>query len=292
MTWSLHLQDNSDKLTAREEKPHGPTPPLLLVHGNAGTGKSHVIDVLSQLLQRTFQRSGDEPDHPYILRLALTGNAASLIKGQTLHSAFQLPFANNFSTLGDKMRDLRRKQLQNLKLIIIDEISLVKSDMLYQINFRLAKDIKQNDLPFGNVALVVFGDLLQIQPPMGRLIFEPPMFDKAQMQHALDPLWKKFSVISLKTNHRQGEDKDYADLLNRVRIGKPTKEDIDLLNTRVFPRGSPDLPEDALISGTNTIVNEFNKTKLNLLPGELYTFPAKVFCRTNKEVKPPIGTVV
>ena len=136
----------------------------MLVHGNAGTGKSHVIDVLSQLLHKNFKRSGDNPNHPYVLRLAYTGSAADLISGQTINKTLGLPPSNKIKPMSDKIRDKLRTELQNLRVIIIDEISLVSADQLYQIHFRLSKDIKQNDLPFGNIAMVFFGDLLQIRP--------------------------------------------------------------------------------------------------------------------------------
>ena len=155
-----------------------PKSPELIVHGGAGSGKSHVIDVLSQLLEKVFRTSGDDPNCPYILKLAFTGNAGSIVHGQTIHSAFQLPFNNNINSLMDKLRDMRRKQLHNLRLIMIDEMSLMKSDILYQIHFRLSKDIFQNNLTYGGIALVVLGDILQIKPPLGSLLFNEPKNEK------------------------------------------------------------------------------------------------------------------
>ena len=144
-----------------------PKAPLVIVHGGAGTGKSTVIDALSSVTEKILRKAGDDPNHPYILRTAFTGNAALIIKGQTLHTAFNLPFGNEVLSLSDKLRDERRTLLQNLKLLIIDEISLVKSDILYQIHFRLMKDIFQNESLFGGVAVFVFGDILQIKPTKG-----------------------------------------------------------------------------------------------------------------------------
>ena len=261
-----------------------PIPPRLLVLGNGGTGKSHVIDIASQLLHKTFCRSGDNPDHPYVLKLAFTGNAALIIKGQTINSVFNLPFSNSINSLGDKIRDLRRTQLQNLRLIILDEISLVKSDMLYQIHFRLAKDIKQNDMPFGNIGIICFGDLLQIKPPLGSHVFETPKNEKFRMEHSISPLWNMFSPIILKTNHRQGEDKEYAEICNRAREGILTNADKEKLNSRVYSKDSPDLPKNALFSsGTNKVVCEYNIKKLNEMSGELHIFDASVFSKTKKE---------
>ena len=272
----------------RKTENHKPAPPLILVHGNAGTGKSHVISILSQLLEKTFRKSGDNPDHPYLLRLAYTGSAADIISGQTINKTFGLPPSNKIKPMNDKIRDARRTELQNLKLIIIDEISLVSADQLYQIHFRLSKDIKQNDLPFGNIAIVLFGDLLQIKPVSGPFVFEEPANRSFLLSDSWCQLWKKIKSIELKTNHRSGEFGIYADLLNRVRIGEPSKDDIEKLNSRVFPRNSTELPKDAVFcSGENKVVDGYNLKKLNELGGELYTRKADIFSSTKKEIKSP-----
>ena len=268
-----------------------PTPPLLMVHGGAGTGKSHVIECVSQLQEKVFRTPGDNPNHPYILKLAFTGNAASIINGQTIHSAFQFPFGDNHVTLKDKVRDMRRKQLQNLRLIIMDEVSLIKSDMLYQIHFRLM-EIFQNRLDFGNIAILALGDVLQIKPPLGSMIYASPKNQKSKSLWQIPGgnLWEKFESITLKTNHRQGENMIYANLLNRIRIGEHTDEDIETLKTRVFPRNSSELPSDALlITGTNQIVKSFNDRQINDLPGELIVITADVQSKTRGIFKPKLG---
>ena len=263
-----------------------PTPPHLVVLGNGGTGKSHVIDVLSQLLQKTLSKSGDNPDHPYIVRVAFTGNASLLIKGQTLNSVFNLPFSNDMQSLSDKIRDMRRTTLQNLLFIILDEISLVKSDMLYQVHFRLSREIKQINLAFGNVTTLCFGDILQIKPASGTHVFDPPKGEKNYMEYLFSPLWQQLSPIILKTNHRQGDDKVYGDICNRLRIGALTESDITTLNSRVFPKNCPNLPDDSVFtSGTNKIVSEYNNKKLNELTTPGISFKAKVFSKTQKELK-------
>ena len=272
----------------RKTENYKPVSPLLLVHGNAGTGKSHVIDILSQLLEKTLRRSGDNPDHPYILRLAFTGVAADLISGQTINKTFHLPHSNTIRPLIDKIRDLRRTQLRNLILIIIDEISLVSADQLHQLHFRLSKDIKQNDLPFGNVAIICFGDLLQIKPVSGPFVFKMPSNPVFQLNDCQDSLWKKFKTIELKTNHRSGEFAEYANLLNRVRTGDHTEEDIKLLETRVIKRNSSEIEKEAIFcSGENKLVDEYNTVHLNKIDAELYTRNADVFSSNKKEIKSP-----
>ena len=117
-------------------------PPLLTVQGGAGSGKSMVIDIVSQHVEKILREPGDNPNHPYILKLAFTGTAAANIQGQTLHSAFSFNFGNTFISLNDKARDNKRIVLENLMFILIDEYSFIDSDMLYKLDLRL-KELKQ-----------------------------------------------------------------------------------------------------------------------------------------------------
>ena len=112
-----------------------------------------------------------------------------------------------------------------------------------------------------------------------------PVFQLNDCQYSL---WKKFKTIELKTNHRSGEFAEYADLLNRVRTGDQTEEDIKLLNTRVISRNSPEIPKEAIFSsGENKLVDEYNIVHLNQLDAELYTRKANVFSSNKKQIKSP-----
>ena len=107
---------------------------LVIVHGGAGTGKSTVINILKQWCQLILQQPGDDPDCPYIIVAAPTGTAAANIRGQTMHSAFNFSWGNEHFSLSDKKRDQKRNLLKCLKLVIIDEISMVKSDQQFQLD--------------------------------------------------------------------------------------------------------------------------------------------------------------
>ena len=116
-----------------------------------------------------------------------------------------------------------------------------------------------------------------------------------QLIQSLNNLWHNFQVVNLKTNHRQGEDKQYADMLNRFRVGAQTTEDVDLLKTRVVTRDDKSVPADALmVSGTNAVVDKHNLKKLNQLRGELVVLKALVHTSNKGEFKPPLyyGTVI
>ena len=108
-----------------------------MVHGGAGAGKSTVINVIEQWAQRILQKEGNELNQLCVIKTAFTGCAASNIRGQTLHAAFGFSFGDKHYSLSGKIIDKRRAELKNLKIVVIDEISMVKVDMLYMIDLRL-----------------------------------------------------------------------------------------------------------------------------------------------------------
>ena len=116
--------------------------PFVVIQGGAGAGKSNVIDILSQRMEKILRSSGDNPNHPYIVKAAFTGTAAANIEGQTMTSAFSFKFGNEFFSLADKVRDEKRTVLENLVAVIIDEYSMIKADMLYQLDLRL-RELKE-----------------------------------------------------------------------------------------------------------------------------------------------------
>ena len=99
-----------------------------------GTGKSKLIADISGLVEYLYRKNLDsDPDKPIVARASLTGIAASNINGHTLHSLLFLNFGNVFTSLGDEKRDNLRYIYSDLQLLIIDEISMVKPDLLYQV---------------------------------------------------------------------------------------------------------------------------------------------------------------
>ena len=187
---------------------------------------------------------------------------------------------------------MTRCQFRNLKAVIVDEISLVAADLYYNFDLKL-REITQVNTPFGGLAIFVFGDLFQLRPPKGRYPFEEPINREHSIVYHLRNLWQTFTVVILEENHRQGEDKIYADLLNRLRTGEFTDEDINLLETRVRMKGDPEIKkhDDALhIYGTNAKVNARNKNKVNEIYGELLEIKAENRHKMMKKFKPKIDT--
>ena len=134
------------------------TPPLLIVHGGAGTGKSMLINLTTLWVQKILTKSGDDPCSPYLILAAPTGMAASNIEGQTLHTAFKFTFGNDYKSLSDKNRDLQRDHFKNVEVIIIDEFSMMKSCQLYHLHLRLC-ELKQNDQVMGGLCVIMLGRL-------------------------------------------------------------------------------------------------------------------------------------
>ena len=192
-------------------------PPLLIVHGGAGTGKSFLINIVTFWVQKLLSQAGDDINSPYMIRAAPTGLAATNIDGQTVHSAFRLGFGNNYQSLSDKNRDTMRDMFKNVQVVIIDEFSMLKSEQLYQLHLRLC-EIKQNEKVFGGVCLLLFGDLMQLKPIKGSYIFQQPKYGQFREVHEIFPLWELFRCVNLEENHRQGEDRQYGELLNPVEI--------------------------------------------------------------------------
>ena len=97
----------------------------------------------------------------------------TLVNGITIHSAFNLSFSNKLVSLSDASLDALRSSLDDLCSLIMNEMSMVRSDLLYQNHKRL-QQFKQITELFGNVAIILFGDFLQLNPVQGNVIFERP----------------------------------------------------------------------------------------------------------------------
>ena len=221
------------------------------------------------------------------MKTAFTGTAASNVDGQTLHTSFGFTFDHKHYSLSDKTRDEKRVLFRNLKIIIIDEVSMVKSDMLYQLDLKLQELKERVGVPFGGVAILDFGDILQLRPVLGSFAFEKPKNPEFHATFHLHNRWEMFSVLNLEVNHRQGEDKPYAEMLNRIRIGKMTQDDIAKLKTRVRPKSHSDLKDVSLyIVPTRRTCAKFNMEYLDSLEGDEIELKARHYHATQKRFTP------
>ena len=166
---------------------------------------------------------------------------------------------------------------------------MVKADMLYMLDLRL-QEITQKEIPFGGIGVICFGDLMQLRPIQGKFIFEEPKntadFSEA---HLLDPRWKMFHSVILEKNHRQGADGAYADLLNKIRIGAHTEEDLAPLMERVRPLGHKDLEDIELwISGKRDACAKLNDKFMAKISGSNVAVLKAIHIQDNKSFKPKL----
>ena len=260
----LHLVKTSDE------------PFYCFLSGGAGVGKSHVTVLYQAALKCYNSRAGDNFAQIRVLMLAPTGKAAYTVKGNTIHSALAIPACQSLQTykrLDSNRLNSLRTQLGGVKLIFIDEMSMVGNTMLnVQIDNRL-KDINGNPLPFGGVSITAIGDLFQLQPVMDDCIFN----DLKTEYGILAPnLWQElFKMFELKEIMRQRESKQIAELLNRLREGKQTNEDIRILKQRILQPSGSNYPVDAPhLFIQNAKVNDFNDRVHQASQGTKYNFKA------------------
>lgn len=242
----------------------------LFLTGKAGTGKT------------TFLRDITRHTKKKHIVLAPTGVAAVNAGAMTIHSFFQFGLGAYVPGVvapqtGYLIRKAKLDLIRNLDLIIIDEISMVRADLLDHIDAELRR-IRRSYLPFGGVQLLMIGDLQQL-PPIAHGEEEMILrqhykslyfFDCKALQNL------EYSCIELKNVYRQN-DSHFVDILNRARIGRLTPEDIDELNTRYQPRFMP-RPEDNYIRLVthNRMVQNVNEGEMTKLDGDEYAFDAKV----------------
>ncbi|XP_078578075.1 uncharacterized protein LOC144862999 isoform X1 [Branchiostoma floridae x Branchiostoma japonicum] len=244
----------------------------LFLSGPGGVGKSHVIKLIHHDTIRLVQRlSGHfDPDELSVLITAFTGTAAFNIDGMTLHSA--LGFGGGpkkdkeYRPLGSEKLHNLRLRLGKLKLLIVDEVSMLGSDHLYHTHRRL-EDICGTcdpDSRFGGVSILAVGDLFQLQPVGQRHVFDLPSDSYAKLHGSL---WEEnFSMMELTECVRQREDQQFAQLLLRMRTAKCTEGDIAVLKSRIISKTDPNYPSEVLhVFKTNKEVDDHNKEHLKKL---------------------------
>lgn len=246
-------------------------PLYAFLSGGAGVGKSVVIRALYQCLYRILNlREGENPDDTRILLCAYMGFAAFNINGRTIASAFHKKmFQKNQVLTADELNTFRIKY-RHLKVVIIDEISMVGTKTLDFIDTRL-QQLTGTRISFGGLSIIAVGDLYQLKP-----VGDPPLFvDLTEGASALAPnLWKDyFKMYELIDIMRQKDDLDFAHLLNRLRLNELTDHDLQTLHGR-FVDQLDNYPKEALhIFAENYFVDKHNENVLNHMVGEKVIIP-------------------
>ncbi|HEY0271955.1 MAG TPA: AAA family ATPase [Chitinophaga sp.] len=251
--------------------------------GKAGTGKT------------TFLRHIREQVKKNTVIVAPTGVAAINAGGVTVHSFFQLPFApflpeadglfrqgpagsDHPLLKGLRIGAEKKALLQEMELLIIDEVSMLRADMLDAIDLILRYIRKQPVQPFGGVQVVYIGDLFQLPPvvPPDQWELLAPHYPSPFFFHAWAVKQNPPLYISLQKIYRQS-DRQFIDLLNRVRNSEVQPADLDLLNARYLPDFDQQQHQGYITLTThNSKAESINLAALEALPGELHTFEGRI----------------
>ncbi|KAK3098765.1 hypothetical protein FSP39_022868 [Pinctada imbricata] len=257
--------------TSAEDEP----PPFhIFLSGGAGVGKSHVVHTIYQSASRCLRKAGDDTELPKIVLTAPTGKAAVNIGGTTLHSAFHLPVKqrgqrSDYKSPSSTLLNTMRAMYLQMKILIIDEISMVGANTLSNLNLTL-QNIFENDKPFGDKAVLAVGDLLQLNPVGEKAVYKQVNTGYAALSMSV---WEFFYLFELDEIVRQKGDPEFANLLSRVRIGKQTESDITTLKSL---EQNLSVPNDALsIFLTNELKDMYNNKQLDQLSSKVYTIKAK-----------------
>ena len=252
-----------------------PEPFYIFMTGGAGCGKSHVVRTIVQTATRVLCQS---PNDMPVCVTSYTGSAAFNIGGTTCHSAFLLPFGqsknDDYICLTNEKLTAVQTKLSNLQIVIIDEISMLGADLLLTIHRRLC-EIKGCQKPFGGVSVLAVGDLFQLPPVAQKPVFSLPSDEVAAIYGSL---WQSlFVVTELTTIMRQEDGSDFAQMLNRVRKGNETEDDIKLLKTRVVDvdQQRPYAQDVTHAFMYNKLVDKHNQEMLLSLSQTIYNFEAR-----------------
>ena len=212
--------------------------------------------------------------------VAPTGVAAINAGGVTIHSFFQLPFTPyvpgaKLESKFDFGRE-KRKIISSIDLLIIDEISMVRADLLDAIDSVLRR-YRDRYQPFGGVQLLMIGDLGQLTPvvtPEDEQVLKPyydtPYFFGSKALQQID-----YVTIQLEHVYRQ-QDTKFIEILNEVRGGHPSGEALDALNTRCLPPSPSERGGAIRLTTHNNLANYYNESELQKLPGRPYVYHAEV----------------
>jgi DNA-binding CsgD family transcriptional regulator len=256
----------------------------LFLTGKAGTGKT---TFLKYIKERTKKNA---------VVVAPTGVAAINAAGVTMHSFFQLPFGpfvpasqNNYNSPGEindkhslfrniRFNSNKRELLEELELLIIDEVSMVRCDVLDAVDTILRHFRHNYHQPFGGVQVLYIGDMFQLPPVIPPAewnilnnYYESPFFFSSMAVREAPPLY-----IELKKIYRQNEQ-EFIDILNRVRNDEVNSADFNRLHLQYDPEFLPPADERYIILTThNRKADGINQTELDKLPGKKYSYPALI----------------
>ncbi len=254
----------------------------LFITGRAGTGKSTLLRALRDQIMEEM------------VVVAPTGLAAVNVGGQTIHSFFGLP--PRLIRSEDIRRSRNGQVMRRLKMLVIDEVSMVRSDLMWAIDQSLRLNRGRPREPFGGVRLVLFGDLHQL----------PPVVQEAEVAAHLENTHGGaffFSVGTLRegsgtqllelTEVFRQSDERLLTVLNRVRDGEADEDDLEILNDRVNPiRTLAEGEPYVILTPTNAAAQRINLAYLDALAAQPMRYEAGVTGDFNQSAQPTDTTLV
>lgn len=248
---ALELMENSDK--------------NIFITGRAGTGKSTLLDYFKKTTKKK------------IVVLAPTGVAALNVGGQTIHSFFGFQPDINPSMISRNFAS-NKKIYKILDSIVIDEISMVRADLLDCIDLFLRLNGKEKNKPFGGVQVIFIGDLYQL-PPVVRGKEKEIFREHYKSQYFFDAkVFSKIGIefVELDKIYRQKDEK-FIELLNAVRNRSVRDEDIEEINKRLNTEFEPPLDRFYInLTTTNDLSSQINEKELLKLDGKTFIFEGKI----------------
>lgn len=236
--------------------------PIVFVTGSAGTGKSILIRYLRKVLKK------------HMVVVAPTGVAALNVDGVTIHSFFYLPPKihedEDIKLLSD------RKLYQKLELLIIDEVSMVRCDLMDSIDKFLKKN-RSSDEPFGGVQLLLIGDLYQLPPVVKgqeRVMLKAKGYKEFYFFSAAFSLQKSQLIKFVLKSHYRQEDPFFISLLNYLREGNNVDSTIAEINSRCYHH--KDISADITLTCTNNRADQINMKELRHIPEKEYVFKGEI----------------
>jgi ATP-dependent DNA helicase PIF1 len=249
----------------------------LFITGKAGTGKSTLLDYFCSNTKKN------------IVVLAPTGVAALNVKGQTIHSFFNFYVDVTVDKINNKKVKPRSKKIYSqLDAVIIDEISMVRADLLDCIDAFLKLYGPKADAPFGGIQMIFVGDLYQLPPVVPSAerelftdFYRSPYFFSA---HAFSGI--KIKKIEMDKIYRQ-KDQSFIDMLNKIRNNSVSAQDLKSLNTRYIPDFAPE--EDIFyisLTTTNKKADLINDENIDNIEGAIKYSEAEIDGDFGKEYYP------
>ncbi len=262
----------------------------VFITGRAGTGKS---TLLTYFRQNTFKK---------VAVLAPTGVAALNVKGQTIHSFFKFkPDITLEKVKRVRFSDDSKNVYKKLDMIIIDEVSMVRADLLDCVDKFLRLNGPRKDKPFGGIQMAFIGDLYQLPPVVTSVerkafqsLYETPYFFSAKVFDSFP-----MEIVELQKVYRQ-RDEDFIGLLNSIRNNSITDQGLELLNRRCLPTFTPPSGElYVYLTTTNDLASRINEAELAKLRNKPRTFVAQIegdfgreYLPTSIELRVKVGAQV